>query len=173
MIPFERQLTSPADQMMTRQVTSPFDIPDVTTAFDDRIKIIGEGRVEITFETLKLIYTATDKTSLYVADGGNDTIRVGDRLEVVDWAQNTGFLMLYTGKPCVAAGSLASNVTDKKAFQSAQRFASKIADVAGVGFGILLKTLAKTADGSSIALWRAQTIAQSIVSPENPLRFQQ
>lgn len=175
MIPLERQLTSPSDQLFTRQPTSPFDfqVDDVVPqAMSNKIKALGDRKAEFEDDRIRLVYNASDATSLFVAGGGNDNIRIGERIEVTNWAQNSGLLIFYNGKPCVAVGSLANTVPiDPKALQSAQRFANAAAAATGGAFGQLLVSLAKAADGSALANWRAQAIAQSILAPELSLAY--
>ena len=136
MLPLERQLTSPTDQQpVTRQATSPFDIHGEEAQLksaNEFIRQVGEKKSEFAHPKVKLIFNTSDATSLFVAGGGTDTIRIGDRIEVNDWAHNTGIILSFNGKKCFAGGSLASQPIDAKALKSAQRFVSGVSEDCGI-----------------------------------------
>jgi hypothetical protein len=171
MMPFERQLTSPADQQFARQATSPFDLTSDLSLLQiqdmkDKMKLLGERKVELSNSFIKLVLVINPETytiCVFVSGGGLDGAKIGERFEVVDWAKDTGMSVNFNGKRCYAGGALSDLQIEPKAQKSAQKFAQAISDsFNSVPFVSILITMAKFAEDTPLTTWRAHMLGQCL-----------
>jgi len=126
--------------------------------------LLGDRKIEVAFSSLKLVLNVGEATSVFVSGGGVDGARIGERLEVTDWANNTGATINFNGKRFFAVGSLANEPLDSKAAKSALKFTQAIATATGYSFEALISSMVKNCDDSYICHWRAQILGHCVSS---------